>query len=101
MAEHTAATRKSYTNAEIAKKADWTATDAIKMKTGAATLAHGAAARGAADQTIPIQDKLAEYIDAQETARVADDSLFALLKEMIAEFDAVNKRIDEAQSDID
>ena len=53
MAEPTAATCKAYTNAEVAKKADWTATDAIKAtapwilacyKTGAASLAYGAAA---------------------------------------------------------
>ena len=53
MAEPTAATCKTYTDAEIAKKADWTATDAIKKtapwiqacyKTGAASLAYGAAA---------------------------------------------------------
>ena len=53
MAKPTEATCKKYTDAEIAKKADWTATDAIKKtapwilacyKTGAATLAYGAAA---------------------------------------------------------
>ena len=53
MAQPTADTCKKYTDAEIAKKADWTATDAIKKtapwilacyKTGAASLAYGAAA---------------------------------------------------------
>ena len=53
----------------------------------------GLAAICAADD---IQDRLSEYIDAQLTARDADDSLFALLKEIKREFDAVNRRFDRA-----